>query len=253
MSWLGKVVGGTIGFALAGPLGAIAGAVFGHAFDTSAEDEPQWTDADARLSTLEESQLTFFVATFSMLAKLVKADGRVSQQEIDTIDMFMRRDLNLSNQGRNIATNIFQAALNSPGSFEDFARQFHQRFQSDPQMLDLVIDIMLRVAVSDGRMSSEEEGLILNAVNLFGLSGDHYNRLKSRYQPAIDRYYTVLGCAPEDSDDTIKHRYRKLVQEYHPDKIAAKGLPEEFSKFASKKFREIQEAYEEVKKQRNMK
>ena len=68
MGWLGKMVGGTIGFALAGPLGAIAGAAFGHAFDTSAE--PSLLEDRSTLSNGETAQLTFFVAAFSMLAKL---------------------------------------------------------------------------------------------------------------------------------------------------------------------------------------
>ena len=84
MGWFGKMVGGTIGFALAGPLGAIAGAAFGHAFDTS--DKYDQVDKGAYLSSGETAQLTFFVAAFSMLAKLVKTDGRIEKEEIDTIE-----------------------------------------------------------------------------------------------------------------------------------------------------------------------
>ncbi len=82
MSLFGKIVGGTLGFALGGPLGAIMGAALGHAFDS---DQQYYTDSrQPRLSVDEEAQLTFFVAAFSMLAKLVKADGRVLKEEIDT-------------------------------------------------------------------------------------------------------------------------------------------------------------------------
>ena len=81
MGWIGKLVGGTIGFAIGGPLGAIAGAAFGHAYDQSQHTELQ--DEVIRQRPGQEAQFTFFVAAFSMLAKLAKADGRITQGEID--------------------------------------------------------------------------------------------------------------------------------------------------------------------------
>jgi DnaJ like chaperone protein len=67
-----------------------------------------------------------------------------------------------------------------------------------------------------------------------------------------DSAYSVLGLASDASDEELKHRYRTLVKEYHPDRIASKGLPEEFTRFAQDKFREIQDAYEMIKKDRNL-
>ncbi len=119
MGWMGKLVGGTIGFALGGPLGAIFGATFGHAFDTGTELDT--ANNHQRLSTVEHHQLTFFVAAFSMLAKLVQADGQVTKEEIESIEGFMVRDLRLNSESRNAAVNIFRTALNAPGTFDDFA------------------------------------------------------------------------------------------------------------------------------------
>ena len=106
MGWMGKLVGGTIGFALGGPLGAIFGAAFGHAFDSGAELDTAGNRQ--RLSSVEQHQLTFFVAAFSMLAKLAQSDGRVSQEEIDSIEGFMQKDLRLNAESRHAAVNIFQ-------------------------------------------------------------------------------------------------------------------------------------------------
>ena len=117
MSWLGKIVGGTIGFALGGPLGAIAGAAFGHSFDR--KNEKLYISGQTRLSTGEEAQFTFFIAAFSMLAKLAKADGQVSEEEIDAVNKFMLYDLNLDPESRMAAMNIFNAAIESSGSFDD--------------------------------------------------------------------------------------------------------------------------------------
>jgi DnaJ like chaperone protein len=251
VGWLGKILGGTIGFAIGGPLGAIAGAAFGHAFDRSSQDA--LTGDGPRRLPQEQAQLTFFVATFSMLAKLANVDGRISSKEIDVINRFMLHDLHLDPQSRMVATNIFNAAINSPNQFEDFANQFYAEFHNQPQLLQMMIDILLRVATADERMSASEETLIRAAANIFNISPAMFENLRSRYGQPSDHHYAVLGCSRNDSDDAIKKKYRRLVMEYHPDRIVSKGLPEEFSKFAQEKFREIQQAYDAIKKERGIK
>jgi DnaJ like chaperone protein len=251
MGWLGKVIGGTLGFAIGGPLGAVAGAVFGHSFDRTSEE--YGVGESSRTLTGEQAQFTFFVATFSMLAKLAKADGRISKDEIDSINRFMLDDLNLNPQSRMVAMNIFNAAMNSQESFDEFAAQFYRQFYGQQQILELMIDILLRVSVADGQMSDSEENLILSAVRIFNFSDAAYQTLKSRYVRAFEKYYTILQSTHQDTDDHIKKQYRKLVMDYHPDKIISKGLPEEFNQLAHDKFREIQEAYEIIKKERGVK
>jgi len=254
MGIIGKVVGGTIGFALLGPLGAIAGAAFGHAFDKNDERYLEGGPAPGPGPTTgEQAQFIFFLAAFSMLAKLAKADGRVSKEEIDSIENFMLYDLNLDPQSRQVAMNVFRTAVQSPETFESFAQQFYGQFSGQPQLLDLMVDIMLRVSLADGSMSPREEEMILSAARIFNFSDDHYRQISSRYIKDVNKYYSILGCSPGDPDSEIKKQYRKRVAEYHPDKIASKGLPEEFTKFAAEKFREIQEAYESIKQERGMK
>lgn len=252
MGWLGKMVGGTIGFALGGPIGAVAGAAFGHTFDKkeAAYLADPGMKMHQRLSTDEETQLTFFVAAFSMLAKIVKADGRVSKQEIASIESFMKNDLNLDQESRNTAINIFRHALNSPESFDAFALQFYRVFRSQPRVIELMMDVLLRVSAADGVISQHEETLLQSAAGIFNFSDADYARLKSKYAKSVNRYYAVLKCDDNCSNEEVKKQYRKLVSEYHPDKIASKGLPEEFIKFANDKFVEIQEAYDCIRKER---
>jgi len=106
--------------------------------------------------------------------------------------------------------------------------------------------------VADGALSASEENLILSAVRIFNFSDEKYRKLKSKYIQDVDKHYATLVCDRNDSNDHIKRQYRKLVSDYHPDKIASKGLPEEFTKFANDKFREIQEAYDVIKKERGI-
>ncbi len=253
MGFIGKIIGGTIGFAMAGPLGALAGAVFGHSFDR-AEDAQYPYEAGYSQAGQARAQLTFFVATFSMLAKLARSDGRITPQEVDSIERFMAADLGLDPESRRAARGIFNKAVDSHETFQDYAAQFYSQFQTEPHLLEMMIDIMLKVSVADGSLSDSEESLIAAAVNMFHLSDETYAKLRSRYQgTTLDKYYSVLGAQAEDSDDKIKQQYRKLVSEYHPDKIASKGLPEPFIQFANDKFREIQDAYEKIKAHRGMK
>ena len=251
MGWLGKIVGGTIGFALGGPLGAIAGAALGHTFDAS--DIRNHESVRGRLSFQEQAQMTFFVATFSMLAKLSEADGRISTEEIDTVQDFMNQDLNLNPESKRFAAQIFRTAIDSSTSFQDFAAQFYSQFQNQPQLLELMMDILLRVSISDGTLCENEEKLINSAVKIFGFNEPKYKELRSRYALESEKYYAIIGTDSSVSDEELKRQYRKLVKEYHPDTIASKGLPEEFTKFAHDKFREIQEAYEIIKKEREIK
>lgn len=251
MGVMGKLVGGTIGFAMGGPLGAIAGAVFGHAFDKSG-DLDDGREIDYTSTGNQTAQLTFFVAAFSMLAKIARADGAVSSEEIDSVEKFMAVDLNLDPESRRVARDIFHTAINARESFQDFAAQFFGQFRNEPRLLEMMIDIMLRVSVADGNLSPAEETLIVSAVGIFNMGDANYQRLKSKYVSEPVKYYAVLNCSESDSNDRIKSQYRKLVSEYHPDKIASKGLPDAFIQFANDKFREIQEAYEHIKKARGM-
>jgi DnaJ like chaperone protein len=250
MGIAGKLVCGTIGFALGGPLGAIAGAVFGHAFDSPGIELKG--GAQPRLSMIEASQLAFFVSAFSMLAKLATADGHVKPVEVNTIEVFAQHDLGLPPESRQVAFNIFQAAIESPARFEDFANQFYERFYNQPQLIEMMIDILLRVGVADGALHTAEEALIARAAQIFNLDSVRFSQLKARYVAVHDSAYEVLGCNRQDSDAVVKKRYRLLVQAYHPDKIASKGLPEEFTQLAHDKFREIQQAYEHIKKERSI-
>ncbi len=253
MGWLGKVVGGTIGFAIGGPIGAIAGAAFGHTLDKKEERYlTGGATTRAQLSNNEEAQLTFFIAAFSMLAKIAKADGQVSENEINSVEGFMENDLNLDQESKITARNIFREAVNSNEQFDAFAQQFYNVFRNQPRLIELMMDVLLRVSAADGTISSNEEILLLKAVKIFNISNSAYTNYKKRYVKVTNKYYALLNCDENASNEEIKKQYRKLVTEYHPDKIESKGLPEEFTKFANDKFIQIQEAYDYVKKERRI-
>ena len=282
MSVKGKVIGGILGSMLGGPFGAVLGVAIGHTFDRdkdkNGESGYQYRESPGRPGpdfNLGQAQMTFFVATFSMLGKMANADGQISATERNTVIQFMSNDLRLSKQDQEFALRIFDTAAVSSESFEKFAEQFYQSFYGNPQMIEMMMDILVRIAMTDGVLSDKENQFIAQAAMCMRYPAGNVDYLKTKYghrqnqgssynsgyssssssrsdSGSLAAAYSVLGCSASDSDETIKAKYKKLIKEYHPDVIASKGLPEEFMKFATEKFDQIQKAYEAIKKVRNL-
>ncbi|MEA1972178.1 MAG: TerB family tellurite resistance protein [Candidatus Cloacimonadota bacterium] len=245
MSFIGKLIGGSIGFMFAGPLGALAGAALGHSFDNK--------NRKLTGSKTDQIQMYFYVATFSLMAKTAKADGRVSEEEIAVINDFIKNNLKLDEQGRDFAIKIFNEAKNNNVSFTEYAKQFKQVTQGKNELSQMLISMLFAIATSDNDFHAEEERIIFEIAQIIGVSSSEYNNLKASYVKDTEKYYKILGCSKNDSFEVIKKKYLKLVKEYHPDKIVSKGLPEEFSNFAKQKFQDIQEAYEIISEENNKK
>ena len=249
MGWISSAILGTIGFTLGGPIGAIIGAGIGAGMSSSDAEYEQQTQP--QLSSLEQKQYLAFITIFSLSAKMAKADGHVSEEEINALQHLMREELKLDVDGQNAAIKIFREAKSSYKTFEDFAQEYYNAFSYDREQLLMIVDILFIVAAADGIYHANEEQIMLSIFRIFNLSMDEYQQTKSRFFEDTDKYYKILNCTKNDSPETIKRSYRKLAAEYHPDKVVSKGLPEEFIDFAKKKFQEIQSAYEAIRKEKN--
>jgi DnaJ like chaperone protein len=269
MSVKGKVIGGILGSMLGGPFGAVLGVAIGHTFDKDKNKNPnngyQYQESAGQFGpsfNLGQAQMTFFVATFSMLGKMANADGTISATERDTVLRFMNEDLRLAKQDQDFALRIFDTAAVSSESFDKFAEQFYQAFARSPEMIEMMMDILVRIAMADGVLTDKENQFIARAAMCMRYPAGNVEYLKTKYgwqqrsqqkdAGSLAAAYSVLGCSASDSDEAIKAKYKKLIKEYHPDVIASKGLPEEFMKFATEKFDQIQKAYEAIKKVRNL-
>ncbi|MDC7248279.1 MAG: TerB family tellurite resistance protein [Sphaerochaetaceae bacterium] len=255
MAWLGKIIGGTMGFFLGGPLGMIAGIAFGNLFDSS--NVHNESERPSSFSSIDQTQMVFFVGAFSMLARMVTSDGSMVTSERQKVEEFISRDLKLGPDGRNAALRVFNAALsNNAGTFDQFALQFYQNFSHEKALLELMMDVLVRVAAADGTISDPERKLIDSAARIFRISDSLLASIIKRYSSVSAspvKAYSVLNLTPDASVEEIKKAYRKLSIEFHPDTVASKGLPEEFTRFATEKFRAIQEAYETIKTERGIK
>ncbi len=253
MAFLGKALGAGLGFALGGPIGAILGGVLGHAWDTdnkrrqympSGEDWPEVEDTFDR-------QVLFYTGLASLAAKMAKADGRVTRDEIEAFDRFLSFDLGLeADERRNIAR-IFNEAKNSPEEATAIALQFKQLIGYQHEVLDMMLELLFKIALADGELHPNEENFLQQVATVFGFNHMQYQNIRALYVKEDDRPYKILGVDRGASPEEIKQAYHKLVREYHPDRLQAKGVPEDFIKIANEKMAEINSAYDQIKRERN--
>jgi len=253
MGWFGKLTFGSLGMLLGGPLGAVAGAALGHVLiDTKADlvSQPSREIPQAEFRGAERAQAAFFISLFSILGKLAKIDGQVAKDEIAVVSDFIN-SLPVGETEKQFARQVFNAAKNSPHRIDDFAIQLHRAVKNQPALLLSYFDLLFRIVAADGTFHPAEETALRRVKEIFNIGDDRYENLKAVHFDSLDKHYKILNCSPESTKEEIKSNYKKLVKDFHPDVIISKGLPEEFVEFASKRFREIQESYEKIRRERN--
>lgn len=253
MGWFGKFTFGSLGLFFGGPLGAIAGAALGHHLVDKKENDLNRT-IHARqgpsLGHAEQVQAAYFVSMFSILGKLAKIDGVVTQHEIAVVEQFIN-SLPVPDREKQFARQVFNEAKDSSYGIEDFAIQLCQITKKQPGALLSFFEILFQVVAADGTFHADEEAALKRIQGIFRISDQQFNSIKAVYFKDLDLYYKRLNCTPENSNQEIKSTYKKLVKDFHPDTIVSKGLPEEFMHFATKRFRETKEAYEKIRQERN--
>jgi DnaJ like chaperone protein len=252
---------GSMGFMVGGPLGAIAGAALGHHLvDKAPENFGANYGADygaseealeGRLENVEQTQAAYFVSMFSILGKLAGTDGAVTAGEAAVAEKVIN-SLNMDNREKAFARQVFHQAKDSPYTIEDFATQFYQISQGQPTVLLSFLDLLFQIAAADQTLHPAEEAALRNLKSIFRIGDSQFENLKDRYFKDIDKFYKILNCSPLSSNEEIKASYKKLVKDFHPDTIVSKGLPEEFTEFATRRFQEIREAYEVIRKERQL-
>jgi DnaJ like chaperone protein len=253
MGWFGKLTFGTLGLLFGGPLGAIAGAAIGHMLvdkTTGFAGQATRSIPAPEFKQAEQAQAAYFISLFSILGKLSKIDGVVTTDEIAVVKGFIN-SLPMEEREKAFARQVFNEAKDSQYTIEDFATQLYQAIQNQPALLLSFFDLLFKITAADGKLHPAEETALKRIQNIFRLTDRQYGDIKAVYFKELDKYYKILNSTRESSNEEIKSNYKKLVKDFHPDKIISKGLPEEFIDFAESRFREIQESYEKIQKERN--
>ena len=242
MSFWKAGIGGMIGFTIGGPIGGILGAIIGSKLSDKNQIQP---------SSNQKSQAAFFTALFACFAKIAKADGRVSREEVDKVDHFIKSRFKFPPQQRAFAIEIFNLAKDDQNSFEDYALQLTTLLSSDPSPLTMFYELLFELSMADGYLDPSEEKLLFQAIKIFNLDPDLISIYKKKFGADIADAYTILGVDQSMSFKDIKKAYQRKRKEFHPDTLVSKGLPEELLDKAKEKFIEIQSAFEEIEKQKS--
>lgn len=241
MSIWGKILGGVGGFAIGGPLGAIIGAVAGHAVDKMRAAKPQTEDAT--------KSIAFTIAVVVLGAKMAKADGTVTQNEIRAFKKVFKVP---QHEVKNVARVFDQARKDSHG-FEPYAQQIAGMFKDNAAVLEELLFCLTFIARADGDLEAAETAYLRAVADIFGLDRAAFERVTAiRHGPDDANPYQVLGVPRTISDGDLKSAYRQLVRDNHPDRLVAQGMPEEFIAVANQKLAAINVAYDKVAAERGM-
>ncbi|MGH6944742.1 MAG: TerB family tellurite resistance protein [Geminicoccaceae bacterium] len=264
----GKIIGAAAGLAIGGPIGALIGAVAGHAYDVFRQEEARrrltYRRGQSRRGAqsgfeifsdpAQTRQIAFATALIVLGAKLAKADGVVRKDEIRAFKRVFRID---DREVGDVAR-IYNHAKTSAEGFEPYARQIAALFGHDPFLLEQLLAGLFEVARADGELNPAEVNFLRQVATIFGFGRTSFEQIRARFAATRHRRgdsadaYAVLGLSRSASDDQIKQTYRRLVREHHPDRLVAKGLPEELVVQANKKLAAINAAYDRIEQERSL-
>ena len=238
----GKIIGGTAGFALGGPLGALVGAVAGHAVDRMREGRAEGAPDETR-------QTAFTIAVIALSAKMAKADGHVTRDEIDAFKQIFHVPLEeLKNVGR-----VFDIARRDARGYEPYARQVARMFADNPAVLEELLDALFHIAKADRVMHPGEVEFLRGVGTIFGFDEATFERIRASHVGAEEADpYTVLGVAHDAADQDVRAAWRRLIRENHPDTLIAQGMPQDFVDVATDKMATINAAWDRVRSQRGI-
>ena len=242
MSIWGKIIGGTTGFALGGPLGAIIGIIIGGSFDRSARK----FSSSNQISQQQKKNI-FALCIIVLSAKIAKADGQVTKEEIYTF----KEKFNIQAEEMSEVSKIFNEAKKSSFGFKNIADQVGNLFSDNKVLLEQLLNNLFYIAEADGLTSINEVEVLRSISQSFHFNETDFQRIfHSRLNNKESDPYKILGVTREDSDNNIRKKWIELSKEHHPDYLIAKGMPKEFIKEANKELSSINLAYDKIKELR---
>ena len=272
-SWGGKLIVGLLGMLIGGPIGLAIGVLIGHFLDRGVERGQSFNPfRPYRPGEREEVQEALFSAVFSIMGHLAKADGRVSEQEIGQAEAIMSR-MQLNDEQRRRAQEAFRQGKDDDFPLDRTVAEFRQRIRRRRHLVVVFLELLLQTALADGELHAEEERILFRVAAGLGVPESQFRQIlnmvlaQARFggagaagaggaagpsRPSLGEAYQVLGVNEDASDQEVKKAYRRLMSEHHPDKLAARGVPEEMIRVSTEKTAEISKAYDMIKEARGM-
>ena len=238
MSIWGSLIGGVVGLSLGGPFGMLLGSIIGGKISRA-------RSGARNFGTFAQPQQVFALSLIVLSAKLSKADGQVSKEELIAV----RDKLKIPENEIEQVGKIFNKAKQENTGYEPYAQQISQIYKNNFNVLEEVINILFYIAEADGNVSQSELDMIQNIARIFGLNQSQFNSIKeSRKSSDKLNPYIVLESNPDENLQTIRKKYLNLSKEHHPDILISKGVPQEVIEESKKKMRAINSAWDQIQK-----
>ena len=198
----------------------------------------------AQLRTPPERSIAFTIAVIALGAKMAKADGLVTRDEV----MAFREVFQIAQEDEADAARVFNLARQDVAGFEDYAERVREMFGQGHGALCDLLEGLFHIAMADGRYHPNEDEFLQAVADIFGLGEREFRQIRSRFVPEAEADpYSVLGVSPEATMDELRKAWRARIHESHPDRLVARGLPEEAVKMAEKRMVAINRAWKEIK------
>lgn len=256
-----KWIAGFLGWVTWGPIGALLGFLAGSAIEDYIEGARQLPGGASssphsysqsqqhtgtRGYTAAEQRNSFLVSLLVLSAAVIKADGRALQSELDYVKEFVRK--NFGDAAVPQAIRMLEQFTRQDVNIYEIGPQI-ARYMNYSQRLQL-FHYLVQIAMADGEFHKREKSVLEAIGNTISLSNTDINSVISMFYKEVSAAYSVLGISSSATDDEVRTAYRKMAMKNHPDKVATLGP--DVQKAAAEKFRQVQEAYEEIKKERRL-
>ena len=240
MAIWGSIIGGMLGFSIGGPFGMLLGSLIGGKMSRAR--------SSGGFRSFAQPQQIFALSLIVLSAKLSKADGQVSREELIAVkDKLKIPESELDQVGK-----IFNKAKEESTGYEPYAKQIAEVYRGNMNVLEEVINTLFYIAEADGNISDNELIMIEDIARIFGLNQAQINGIKeSRKSSDKLNPYIVLESKPDDSLEVIRKRYIKLSKEHHPDLLLSKGVPQEVIDESKAKMRAVNSAWDQIQKLKN--
>jgi len=253
MNIWGKIVGGTAGFAIGGPIAALLGVMAGHAVDHVLDSRVSSETAVAAPADPKDHpglrELGFTVGVIALGAKMARVDGEVTGREVEAFRSFFHVP---QAEEKNVER-FFNLAKRDSAGFETYARQVAALFPDAPEILESVLEGLFDIAKADGKVGAAEAEYLAKVANIFGLSSARFDRARAAALGEMEcEACVVLGIDPLATDEQIREAWIRQVKAHHPDRLMAQGLPEEAIKVANRKLALINDAYTRLRRERGL-
>ncbi len=238
MSLNKKLIWGGLGWVFAGPIGAILGYTYASMSGNGSQRLPG--------STNPTKHGDFIISVLVLFAKVMKADGKLLKSELDYVKNFLKQQFGI-HKTKELMT-VFKDILEQDYPLKDVCKQI-QRSMDHPSRLEL-IHILYGLSASDDHVHPEEIKVIQTMANYLNVNKNDYESIKAMFAKDEKAIFRVLEISQNASNNEIKRAYRKMANKYHPDKVAHLG--KEMQNLAEEKFKAVNDAYQQLKKDREI-